>query len=520
MGYVQSTRRFQPCRLHLWVLSGLLLFSLFLYAALVERQPTGWDALGYQVAGRNIVRGIGPAIEHPLNQKLGPYFTLAAFAGQRPQEPSRLYLNYPPGFPGLLAIPQWLGLPDFLVAPVLSMLSILFVCLLGSLLLDRWTGLLGAAIVAFTPVFLEWGTSLWADVPGTCFMLGALTAYLAAWRKNERAWGVLLGSVAGVMVVVATFIKYTNIMVLLPLFAYAVCVQRRAMFDSVVNWALAAIVAIGLMGVGLYNWAIYGGPLETYYSASRSGFDFPIFGVSYALGPSPADGYCLIAAGKTLWRNFLWLLIPAALGLARASRGAVILLCGVFVVFLGLSSVFAWAPLNEDTRYLLPLFAPVGLFAARGCLSVLDLHVPWRKWGLGLMLVAVVVTSSVSLASSWHRLGERNRGGSEVRRVARSLTAGSEPNAVFLAYLWNDPVNHFGRRTTLFYRRMNLRDPAEFEDTLIRVVTSLLRDGLPVYYIEDCSPPLANSLQVLRRNFDLHLWKEMPILVYKVSLSE
>jgi hypothetical protein len=99
-------------RSHLWWLCGLLFASLLLYAALMERQPTGWDALGYQVAGRNIVRGIGPAIEYPLNAKVGPYFALAAFAAQRPQEPARLYFNYPPGFPLLLAIPQWLGLPE------------------------------------------------------------------------------------------------------------------------------------------------------------------------------------------------------------------------------------------------------------------------------------------------------------------------------------------------------------------------------------------------------------------------
>jgi riboflavin transporter FmnP len=520
MGCVQSRRRFQPYRPHLWPLSGLLLFSLFLSAALVERQPTGWDALGYQVAGRNIVRGIGPAIEHPFNQELGPYFTLAAFAGQRPQEPARLYLNYPPGFPLLLAVPQWLGLPDFLMLPVLSTLSILFVYLLGSLLLDRWTGLLGAAIVVFTPVFLEWGTSLWADVPGTCFMLGAFAAYLAAWRKKERGWQVVLGVVAGVMVVATIFIKYSNVLVLLPLFAYAICTQRSAMFGSVTNWSLGVTVVIGLIGLGLYNQVVYGSPLETHYSASRSGFAFPILSLSYALGPSPFGGYSLIGAGKTLWSNFSWLLICAVLGLARAARGAIVLLGGLFLVFLVLGSMYARPPLNVATRYLLPLFAPVGLCAARGCLSVLDLCVPWRKWALGLLLVAVLVTSSASLTSSWRRLVDRNRGGLEIQRIAQSLTAGSEHNAVFLAYSWNDPVNYFGERTTLFYRRMNLRDPEEFEDTLIRVVTSLLRDGLPVYYVEDSSPPFANSLQVLQQSFDLRVWKETPIPVYQVSRKE
>jgi len=392
--------------------------------------------------------------------------------------------------------------------------------LLGSMLFNRWTGLLGAAVVAFTPVFLEWGTSLWADVPGTCFIVGALAAYVAACRKKTRMWRIVLGGVAGAMTVLTVLIKYSDILVLLPIFVYAVCTQRRAMLGSVVNWTFGVVVIVGMIGLGVYNHTIYGSPLDTHYSASRSGFHFPLLSISYALGPSPFDGYSLLGVGRTLWSNFSWLLALAVLGLAKASRKAVSLLLGLFLVFLVLSSTFARSPLNQATRYLLPLFAPVGLFAARGCLSVLDLRVTWKKWGLGLVLVGVGVTLSLSLVKSWHLVTGRNRGGLEVQRVARSLTANSEDNAVFLAYLWNDPVNYFGNRTTLFYRRMNLHDPAEFEYTLTQVVTSLLGDGLPVYYAEDCHPPLANSLELLRQNFDLHLWKESPMRVYQVLLEE
>lgn len=511
-------RRLQSRRFHLWLLGGLLLLCLCLYTVLIERQPTGWDSLGYQVAGRNIVRGIGPAIEHPLNETLGPYFTLAAFAVQRPQEPARLYLNYPPGFPLLLAIPQWLGLPGFFVLPILSTLGVLFTYLLGSLLFDRWTGLLGAAMVSLTPAYLEWGTSLWADLPGTCFMLGAVTAYVAAWRKKERTHQVLLCGVAGAMVVLTVFIKHSNALVLLPMFAYAVFTQRKSMFGSVANWTLAAIVVLGLVGVGLYNQAMYGGPLETSYAASRS-YNFAFFSLSYALGPSPADGYSLIGSVETLWKNFSWLLIPAVIGLATASRNTFILLGGVFLVFLGLSSTFAWAPINVDTRYLLPLFAPVGLFAARGCMTILNLRVPGRTWFFWGGLIVVGVILSVSLADTWHRLKERNHNSSVTRDVAQDLIAGSEPDAIFLAYNWNDPINHFGDRTTLFYRRMHL-DQMAFKKTLTGVTMALLEDGLTVYYVVDSQPPLADSLRILQQNFDLSLWKELPLPVYRISLKE
>lgn len=502
---------------HFWLLGGLLILTLSLCMALLERQPTGWDALGYQVAGRNIVQGIGPAIEHPLNAKLGPYFTLAAFADQSLENPARLYLNYPPGFPLLLALPQWLGLPDFLIVPIISALSVLFVYLLGSVLLDRWTGLLGAAIIALTPTFLEWGTSLWADLPGTCFMTGTLATYLAAQRKNSKIHRIALGGIAGAMAVLSIVIKYSNALVLVPLLVYVIYDQRKSVFHSVTNWSFATLVIAGMIGVGLYNQIVYGSPIETHYSASRSGYHFPLFSISYALGPSYADGYSLLGAGKTLWINFSWLLIPATLGLARAPRKAVVLLLGVFLVFFALTSTFNWAPVNEDTRYLLPLFAPVGLLAAKGCLAILDLHTPWRKWGLGVLLIAVGVTLSMSLAKSWSVLRARNQSNPATQQAAYSLTSGSEQDAIFLAYYWNDPINYFGERTTLFYRRMNTRDSTEFENTLVQVVNNLLEEEkLPVYYVVDRQPPLMNSLQILERHFTLQLWKETPISVYRV----
>jgi hypothetical protein len=505
--------------LHLLLVGGLLVLNLFLCFVFMEQQATAWDPLGYQVAGQAIARGLGPITEHPFNGKYGPYFALAAFGVQNPLNPSQMYLNYPPGFPILLAIPQWLGLPGLSALPVLSTLSLVFVYSLGRMLFDRWVGLLGATIVAFTPLFMEQGTSFWADVPGVCFVLGGLTVYLAACRMKKRAGQVVLGNVAGGMFVIATFIKYSHMLALLPVLVYAVYTQRRSMFGSLVNWALVAAVVVGLACVGLYNQAIYGNPLETAYVASRSGWNFPLFSLSYALGPSPANGYNLIAAAKTLWGNFSWLLLAVALGLTQAPRGTLVLLGGMFFVFLALSVTYAWAPQNENARYLLPLFAPVALFAARGCLTVLGVGAHWKKWGLGLILVAVGVTSLASFLSTEQRLAERNRNHQEVRRSAVSLTADSEQDSVFLAYAWNDAVNFFGGRTTLFYRRMNVSDPAEFEETLTHTVARLLRDGWPVYYLEDRQPPFANSLDLLQRKFDLRLWKTSPIPVYRVVLK-
>ena len=502
--------------LHLLLVGGLLVLNLLLCFVFMEQRATAWDPLGYQVAGQAIARGLGPITEHPFNGKYGPYFALAAFGVQNPLNPSQMYLNYPPGFPVLLAVPQWLGLPDYVMMPALSALGLLGIYGLGRILFDKWTGLLGAAIAAFTPVYLEWGSSLWSDLPGMCFTTGALVVYLAAIRKPDRAWQISLGAAAAVLAIMAVFIKYSNILIVLPLTAYAIVTQRKALVRCMANGALAVTVAAGLMGVGLYNYAVYGSPFETFYAASRSGLNFPTFSLAYALGPSPADGYSLIGAGRTLWSNFTWLLAPAALGLWRSPRGAKMLLGMLFLVYLGLSSVFAWAPENVDTRYLLPLFPAVALWAARGCLSIFDRRLPRSGWALAGVLAAAAVTYAVALPSTAQRLEQRNRSGLEIMAAMHNLTAGSERDAVFLAYLWNDALNYFGERTTLFYRRINAND-ADFEAMLTRVVAAMLRDGVPVYYVEDRQPSYRDSLRILQRAFHVSLWKNASFPIYRIT---
>ncbi|MBI5565904.1 MAG: glycosyltransferase family 39 protein [Chloroflexi bacterium] len=491
------------------------MINLVLSATLIEHDLTGWDPLGYRVAGSALLHGQGPAIEESLNAQYGPYFTLAAFAVARPEEPARLYLNYPPGFPALLAIPQWLGLPDAVILPLLSTLSVIFTYALGGLLFDRWSGVLAAAIVAFAPTHLEWGTSFWADLPGTCFMLGSLTLYVAATHRQSRGGQLTLGMAAGLLASWTFFIKYYNVLILGPLFAYALYTQRRQLLKVTANWGFAITAGLGLIGIGAYNQWLYGSPVSTYYSSPTNGFAFPQFSLSYALGPSPADGYSLIAAGETLWSNFSWLLVLSGIGLLVVRREARVLLATQLALFLGLSSVFAWAPRGVDTRYLLPLFAPIGLLAAQGVRAVWAQHTTWRKVMFGVIIVAIAFTLIGALTLTVPKLQGRNAASAQVVATARERVVDSEPNAVFLAYAWNDVVRSAGQRSTLFYRRIS-GPPPEFEETLTRVVTQLLSDGRPVYYIEDTQPPFRDSLAAIQRHFDVQIWKPAPLAVYQI----
>jgi 4-amino-4-deoxy-L-arabinose transferase-like glycosyltransferase len=396
------------------------------------------------------------------------------------------------------------------------MFSVIFTYALGGLLFDRWSGVLAAAIVAFTPTHLEWSTAFWADLPGTCFMLGSLTLYVAATRRQNRRGQLALGAAAGLLASWAFFIKYYNVLIVGPLFAYALYTQRHRLLRVTANWGFAITAGLGLIGIGVYNQWLFGGPFNTYYSSPGNGFAFPQFSLSYALGPSPADGYSLIAAGETLWSNFSWLLVLGGLGLLAVRREARVLLVTQLVLFLGLSSVFAWAPRGVDTRYLLPLFAPIGLLAAQGARAVWAQHTTWRKVMFSVIIVAIVFTWIGALTLTVPKLQSRNEVSVQVAATARERVVGSELNAVFLTYGWNDAIRSAGQRSTLFYRRISGPSP-EFEQTLTRVVTQLLSAGRPVYYLEDMQPPFRDSLAAIQQHFDVKIWKPAPLAVYQIA---
>jgi len=512
---MRSIGRIDSRRLPWLLLAAVLALNLFVAVRWLEHDTVGWDALGYRLAAQQIVRGEGPTITNRFNTEFGPYFSYAAFNVHRPQEPDRLYLNYPPGFPLMLALPQWLGLPDAVILPAMSALSVLATFALGSHLIDRWTGVLAAAIVSLTPAHLEWSTSFWADLPGAALALTALAIYLAA-DRSTRPRQVGLGAAAGLLAAWAFFVKYAYVVMLLPLAIYALSAQRWNAFKRPINWAFGATAALGLLGLAAYNQWLFGGPFNTYYTSPSAGFGFPQMSLSYALGPSPAGGYSLPAALETLWFNFGWLLILIVPGL-RAVRGAPRRLLVLYALaFVALAGVFAWAPRNEDTRYLVAAFAPIALLAAAGLRRLAGRAGAWRKPPFGVIIAALGVTLLASLWTTLPRLSARNTGSAQVLTLARAQVGGSEPDAVFLAYLWNDPIAYAGRRTTLFYRRILGADD-QFEQQLVRIVGGLLVDGVPVYYVDDRVPPLRNSLAILQRHFDVRVFKPAPLAVYRVT---
>src|SRR5690606_6945760 len=149
------------------------------FGALVERTPTISDPLGYLHAGERLAAGRGPTYEDANDAIAGPYFVLYAFQVSRAGDAAH-YLGYPPGFPLLLAAGALLG-AIHAVVPLLAGLTVLATYGLGAALTgSRGAGLAAALVLAATPVYWEFGTAAWSDVPAALAASAGLLLFVKA----------------------------------------------------------------------------------------------------------------------------------------------------------------------------------------------------------------------------------------------------------------------------------------------------------------------------------------------------
>jgi len=512
-------------------------WSALLFVRYTQTVAPGWDSLAYKVAGERLAAGQDFSYCHPYNAQIGPYFTLSGFNVQAGDD-ACLYLNYPIGFPLLLAAAQRLfgslGLEQsasvaWYVPALSATVELVAVFGIGSVLFGRWAGLWSAVVLAFAPTRLVFGTSLWSDLPGVAALTCGLALYLWAERTTRARLRWAGAGVAGIMVVLGLFTRYANGVMLLPWVAYVLLSQKRAAARDAVNWIFGAVVLAGVVGILLFNRSYYGGYLSTPYGPEHGWYAWPAFSLRYAFGESPVGGQSMPATARTIWSNFAWLLLPAAWGVVRMRAPQRALLLGSVLVAGGLYSCYAFPPQGVNARFLLPAFPFIGLSAGYGLWCVPGVLQPHRRetGGAGLWRVLGVVVIGlvmlVPLPGHLRDIAARNAGDAAYVGDVKQLVADTDSDAVFLAYGTNDAIAYYGQRMTLFYRRIPPFDPAtdtyrwdELEPRLVEAVERLLEQGEPVYYVQDSDPPFADSLNVLNRHFDLSLQEGKSLPVYRV----
>ena len=129
------------------------------------------------------------------------------------QEPGRVFGSFPAGWPLALAAAIRLGIPVWLVNPILGALSLALIWKLGSRLYDPRVGVSAAALVAISPFFLFNGASYFSHTFCGALLLGA--ACLAARKDRSAAWVPLL---AGFLIGWAVLARYfTGVVCAMPI---------------------------------------------------------------------------------------------------------------------------------------------------------------------------------------------------------------------------------------------------------------------------------------------------------------
>jgi hypothetical protein len=500
----------------LWLLLLLLLLCLTLFLGYAQRALDGWDSMAYIFAGRQLAAGEGLATTDPNNDSVGPYFGLSGYRLLR--EPgARLYLTFPPGFPVLLAAAQLLtGTPQaaFAVVPVFALLVVITTFMLGRALFDVWIGLAAALVLAFTPTFLTFATAPWSDVPAAALVLWATMLFVMGQRANSSQQGAVLGAVAGLCLSYGGFVRAISVLAGLALLAYGWYVQRRRL-SHWANVAFAGVWVLGILSLLVFNRIYYGDFLGSGYTLQNSGYNWPFFSLSYAFGPSPADGRSLVASTQTLARDYSLLLLPALVGLWKMPRPTAILVLGLSGTLLVPYLVYAFAPSGINARFLVSAYPFIALAAGYGVAQIAGRLLPAHRDAITLAGASLGVVILIQPWTTLAQLAERNQAYEQTAAKMQALTAGMSSNAVFLAYTLGDPISFYGGRSVFYYRHLSRPDGLDgssrpVEERLVEAVDRLLTQGIPVYFVDDAQPPLWNTPAILRQHYRLDLVQDEP----------
>ncbi|MFN2612727.1 MAG: hypothetical protein ABR536_05100 [Solirubrobacterales bacterium] len=279
---------------------------------------------------------------------------------------------------------------------------------LGELWLNRWVGMLAAAIVLTREPFLDYGARAYVDLPYIALVLGAVVVEA---RRPRGGWPVLsLLAVAGLLRPEAWLFSGAYLL-------YLAWPEKR-----LPDWRLALLAAAAPLAWAAFDLAVTGDPLYsltgTRDTVSALGRDTGIVDAlrlaPRRLGEILREPVLLGAAGGLVF----------GIGLMRR-RTALPAAAGGLA--LGAFLVLATAGLAVITRYLLLASVFGALFAAAGVLGWLSLERqhPWRRRWAAFGIV-VVLAMLVFAPQQFNRLSDLRDSLGEQEQIRNDLHAVTE----------------------------------------------------------------------------------------------
>ena len=386
------------------VLALLLVFFSIVMSALVsrtvfERLPHLEDEVAYLYQARIFARG-DLVIESPQPRRAFWQPFVVDYNDRR-------FGKYTPGWPAMLAAGVLLGQP-WVVNAFLAGLTVALVYRLGREIFNPETGVIAAALTAFSPMALLLNATLMGHTAALCFTTLFMYAY---WRMERRRqalkWGVIAGIALGLVVInrpltavgiSAPFVVWSGIRL-------ARSVIHRGELETYTILrpllALAGITLLISMAIPIFNTAATGNPATNLYTLVWS-YDKVGFGEGYGrnghtlekgirharfdLSLMAADlfGWQLGAITPDLQQHLLtegdywpptglsWILLPFGLFLARRKRWTW-LLAAVPVMLIIVHLAYWIGSQRYSTRYYFEALTALSL------LSAIPLAWFWRR---------------------------------------------------------------------------------------------------------------------------------------------
>ncbi len=333
--------------------------------------------------------------------------------------------KYTPGWPALLSIGELLG-QSWVVNAFLAGLTVALVYRLGREVFSAETGVIAAALTAFSPMALLLNATLMGHTAALCFTTLFLYAY---WRMERRRqalrWGIVAGIALGLVVinrpltalgVAVPFVVWSGIRLLRSVMRHRGDLPGRPYPILRPLIALAGVTLLISTAIPIFNYAATNNPTANLYTLVWS-YDKVGFGAEYGrhghtlekgirharfdLSLTAADlfGWQLGAITPELQQHLLtegdywpligisWILLPFGLVIGRNHRWTW-LLAAVPIMLIVVHLAYWIGSQRYSTRYYFE-----GL-PALAILSAIPLAWLWRKipnsflrgvWGLGFV---------------------------------------------------------------------------------------------------------------------------------------
>ena len=290
------------------------------------------------------------------------------------------------------------------------------------------------------------------------------------------------------------------------------------------HWLFFVIVALGLVGILLFNKGYYGGYTITSYSPVHGWYPQPAFSASYVWGPSFVNGFSLREALNTIWLNFSVLLVFVPLGWLKMKRPSGIFTGTAILLTITFYGFYAFAATGINSRFLLPIFPLIAISIAMGFVFVVE------KIPNTFVRLIVIISSCLvlfwSLPDHFEQIQNRNQNAVNTVAKVEEMVAFTSSESVFLSYGFNDQLRYYGERSVLNYRRIPTSDAESgrylveyLEPCLVQTIDNLLVQNVSVYYVLDSNPSFWNSFDIIQNNYETELQHEDP-KIYKITDAE